>query len=44
MNELDNSHDWKDRIAAYVLLLDMGDFPMIKNAITSGTSWTLSKI
>jgi acylpyruvate hydrolase len=35
--------EWKDRIGAYVLLLDMGDFSMIKGAITNGHSWTISK-
>jgi len=35
--------EWQDRIGAYVLLLDMGDFSMIKSAITNGHSWTLSK-
>jgi hypothetical protein len=34
---------WYDRIGAYVLLLDMGDFSMIKSAITNGHSWTISK-
>lgn len=35
--------EWKDRIGAYVLLLDMGDFSMIKSAIGNGHSWTISK-
>jgi len=34
---------WIERIGAYVLLLDMGDFTMIKTAITNGQSWTISK-
>ena len=34
---------WHERIGAYVLLLDMGDFSMIKGAITNGHSWTISK-
>jgi 2-keto-4-pentenoate hydratase/2-oxohepta-3-ene-1,7-dioic acid hydratase in catechol pathway len=34
---------WLDRIGAYVLLLDMGDFSMIKSAISNGHSWTISK-
>ncbi len=38
-----NQAEWKDRIAAYVLLLDMGDFSMIKSAVTNGHSWTISK-
>lgn len=35
---------WSDRVGAYCLLLDMGDFSLIKNAITTGGSWTTSKI
>ena len=34
---------WQDRIGAYVLLLDMSDMSLIKQAITTGGSWTLSK-
>jgi acylpyruvate hydrolase len=35
---------WQDRIGGYVLLLDMGDFDMIKSAITNKHSWTISKM
>lgn len=35
---------WQDRIGGYVLLLDMGDFDMIKSAITNKHSWTISKV
>ena len=38
-----NEGSWMDRIGAYVLLLDMGDFSMIKAAIANGHSWTISK-
>ena len=31
-------------MGGYVLLLDMGDFSLIKKAITTGGSWTTSKI
>jgi acylpyruvate hydrolase len=39
----DASH-WTDRIGGYCLLLDMGDFDLIKAAITSGGSWSTSKM
>ena len=39
----EDASSWKDRIGAYVLLLDMGDFNMIKSSIVNGHSWTISK-
>ena len=35
---------WQERIGGYVLLLDMGDFDMIKSAISNKHSWTMSKM
>ena len=39
----DQVEKWEDRVGAYVLLLDMGDMAMIKNALTNGLSWTIAK-
>jgi 2-keto-4-pentenoate hydratase/2-oxohepta-3-ene-1,7-dioic acid hydratase in catechol pathway len=39
----DQVSSWQERIGAYCLLLDMGNMDMIKHAITTKTSWTLSK-
>lgn len=39
----DQVEKWEDRIGGYVLLLDMGDMSMIKNALTNGLSWTMAK-
>lgn len=35
---------WRDRIGGYCLLLDMGDFDLIKKAITNKVSWSTSKM
>lgn len=40
----DQAKDWTDRIGAYCLLLDMGDFDLIKAAIGGGLSWSTSKM
>ena len=34
---------WRERIGAYVLLLDMGDMAIIKQALTNKYSWTFAK-
>lgn len=34
---------WQERIGAYVLLLDMGDMSLIKQALTNKYSWTFAK-
>lgn len=45
MNNLraDQVNHWQERIGGYILLLDMGDMNLIKQALTNGHSWTLSK-
>lgn len=39
----DEVNNWKERIGAYCLLLDMGDMSYIKHALTTGVSWTMAK-
>lgn len=40
----EQAEKWEDRIGGYCLLLDMGDMDLIKNAISTGHSWTTSKM
>ena len=43
-NGLGPEHPWMDRIGAYVLLLDMGQWSELGKAIKTGTPWNKAKV